>query len=166
MAWYGCQCVVDPPPCNVCTADAATLTVQISGLVDDACANCNEMDATYIVSRTGGDACLWWAYIYRSGCTGSPFFFGTWMRLALRAKVLAPSANQGWELHIDTNQGTFIDPYSGPGSNYAIYRWNSGSTADFDCTATRTLTLNTYVPDPTAANNPCDISALTITVNP
>ena len=163
MPWYPCHCVYDPPPCNVCTADAATVTVQISGFVDDACANCDLFDATWVFSRIGADACAWIRTIYASGCTTR---MGTWVHMVLTAKVLSPSANQGWELYIRVRTGTYIDPFAGNGSNYAYYRWSSGSSADFDCTATRSLTLFTYVPDPTAAENPCDLSSLTITVNP
>lgn len=165
MAWYGCCCPYDPPPCNICTSDAATMTLQISGLVDDACANCDTFDGTYVLSRSGSNACIWLTTRFASGCVGSPFFYGTWINLSLTAKVLAPSANQGWELFIRTSVGYYSDPFIA-GYNYATYRWNSGSTADFDCTATRSMTLFTYVPDPTPSENPCDLSSLTITVNP
>jgi hypothetical protein len=166
LAWYPCGCDYDPPPCSICTADAATVTVQISGFTDDACPNCDSFDATYVFSRTGADACAWTKTVYHSGCTGSPFYFGTWVHMVLTAKVLSPGTSQGWELYIRTNTGTYVDPFSGPGLNFAYYRWNSGSTADFDCTATRTMTLYYYTPDPTPSENPCNIGGLTVTVNP
>lgn len=163
LAWYPCCCTYDPPPCTVCTADSATVSVSLSGMVVDYCANCVSLDATYVLTRTGTNACTWRTSRFLSGCTGSPFFYGTWLTLTLQAMVLSPGTNQGWQLTVKTSSGYFSEPVLA-GLNTAVYRWNSGSAADFDCTMTRSLTLYTYSPDPT--NNPCDTSTLTVTVNP
>lgn len=158
-------CSYDPPPCGFCTADSDTNVVAISGIIVDACSECIAVDGTYVLGRSYINACRWNHGRFFSFCDGTPFTFRLNMQLQLDAMVLSPGSNQGWQLTITLGIGFDANPYFS-GQNTAIYRWNSGSSADFDCTATRTLTLYTYTPNPDPAKNPCDSSALTITVNP
>lgn len=162
MSWYPCRCTIDPPPCTNCTADLDTVAVEISGFVSDDCI-CTVLDSTYILSRTGSNACRWCRTSYGSSCPSSPY--GIWMTMCLEARPLTPSVNKGWVLTISTGRGTYSDGLA-TGYSTATYRWSSGSSADFDCTATQSLSLLSYVPDPDPSINPCDMSSLTVTVNP
>ena len=156
MSWYPCCCPYDPPPCSNCTADLDNVQVEISGITADLCYNCPDLDGTYTLTRTGANACIWTGRWYSDCYLPGGYRLG--IDITLESRPLTPSSNKGWVMTINIGvPGTWVD--------VVTYRWNSGSSSDFDCTTTRSLTYYAHVPDP--FNPVCDgYTALTITVNP
>lgn len=158
----------DPPPCTVCTSDADTVTVTISGATDSLCNRCNEnLNGTFVLSRVFSNACLWTYTNYNHNCYlhGSGFITYGSLFIQAASQQLYPSSNKGWRVSI--GYGVTWWPGGFPPTTYsqnAIYQWNSGSSSAFDCTATRNLSLHSYVPDP--VTDPCaNLDSLTVTVN-
>jgi len=57
-----------------------------------------------------------------------------------------------------------LDHPGGAVADVVTYRWDSGSSSDFDCTAERTLSHHSNVPNP--SDPMCgNYSGLTVTVN-
>ena len=161
MGWYPCCCGGTPPPCSYCTANNADVVVDISGIPTDVCAGCVDLNGTYTLPQDGGDACVWTNNYCFDYCSGDSLK----LTLTLEARPLTPSANVGWRLT------AYLAIYSGTGcsgSYYAlsnvIYQGSSGGTADFDCTAARTLTHYLDTPD-LMYGEPCDLDVWTVTVN-
>lgn len=169
MSWRCCcGTVVDPPPCTACTADASTVTLTISGATDSTCNQCNEFfNGTYILSRKLTNACLWTYTNYNHVCwsSGGGIVYYGQLYIQAAAQQLFPSSAKGWNVGIIYAVTWFPAGYPWPTyTQNLIYRWNSGSSSPFDCTATRSLSLHSYVPDPVA--QPCaNLDSLTITIN-
>lgn len=159
-SWYPwCCCdIVDPPPCSNCTADANTVSITVSGATDDYCNQCDEaFNGTFVAVRDPSVSCRWIYsnYVWPCRVVGSSFLFGA-RGFVLSAQTLFPSANKGWNLSLTVGANFHNDT--------AIYRWNSGSTSSFDCTATRSLSNYVFTPDPTQSTC-ANLNGLTITVN-
>lgn len=166
-SWYPwCCCdLVDPPPCSSCTADSETISVTIAGATDDACTYCDEnVNGTFVLRRLPYSTCGWAFVDYNMVCKYVyPSFLKVTFSIGLVAGTLPPSSNKGWHMRISlTTNWTYPSAYE----DVATYRWNSGGTSAFDCTATRTLTNYTYVPDPSYVQLCSNMDALTVTVNP
>jgi hypothetical protein len=129
---------------------------------------CSEfLNGTFILSRVNHNACLWTFTNHNHNCHLHGSGFITYCSLFIQAasQQLYPSSNKGWRVSI--GYGVTWCPGGFPPPTYsqnAIYQWNSGSSSAFDCTATRSLSLYSYVPDP--VTDPCaNLNSLTVTVN-
>jgi hypothetical protein len=154
--WFCCRCQTpfDPPPCGICTADSDALSITIAGLSNATCSGCAFFNATFILPRTAGNACKW----QKTGIGGNCNTLGQPYIMSVLAGTLSPSSNVGFHAGVQVSSY-----YSGTMNiEYTNRRWNSGSTADFDCTATRVTSAYTYLQD-TGCNG---WSTATITINP
>lgn len=155
--WFCCRCQApyDPPPCGICTADDDAMSITIAGLSNGTyCTGCAYFNATFILARQSGNACLWQrqATYYHCG----PYL--AIHKMTVIATTLAPGTSKGF---IAGLEATYF--LSGIGHvEYTRRRWNSGSASSFDCTATRVTSSYLYLQD-----SGCDgWSTATITINP
>ena len=124
MPWYPC-CGPAAPECNWCTADADTITVTPQGFGDGSC-GCSAMnDVSYVLSRSGLNACNW-NRVDSLLCGGvlTNVSFNAWAMPGIYGEA-------GWKVLIAI--GT---------SSWSFY-WKSGALAAFDCTASRSCVLET-----------------------
>jgi hypothetical protein len=160
MGWYPCCCggSVTPDPCEHCTDLYYLVDVTLDGFSNAICGSCASLDATYTLTQQPTEGCCWTRtenLICSEGCNYQ-------IELTLCAVILTPGTNKGWDLTIRIRTLNCYDPEI---EDMARYRWNSGSTDDFDCTETHTLTLYLYTPDPSGPL--CSgLNSLTVTVNP
>lgn len=166
MGWYPCGCCGgggEGDPCDHCTTTSDTVQIEISGIGEDVCSACTDLNGTYALAQDGIEYCVWTATQCFLYC---PSGYSMKVTFGLEARPLTPSANVGWRLtvtmQIYSNTTCSGSPYA---ESLVIYQWSSGGTADFDCTATRTATLFLETPDPTYGE-PCDLSTWTVTINP
>jgi len=155
--WFCCRCQTpyDPPPCGICSADDNAMSITIAGLSNGTyCSGCSFFNATFVLARTAGNACKWEKTGYGGNCGG----LGEYYIMNVLATVLSPGSNYGFRAAVEARyaQGGSVHP------EYVTRRYNSGAATPFDCTATRTTTLYTYLQDAG-----CDgWSTATITINP
>lgn len=160
--WYPWCCCGDPPPCGNCTADSDNVSVTISGFsagtncTED---NCNSLEGTYVLSRGVVSAC-WWQMWYTRWCDTTVCAAGGWYTISLKAQTLPLSGNLGWVLTLryEWPNGSCVSWVV----DTATYVWDSGDTADFDCTATHSLSHSGAV---LPFNSCTGWTALTIQVN-
>lgn len=154
-AWFPCCTPYDPPPCAKCSADDDAMSITIAGLSNGTyCSGCSFFNATFVLARSSGDACKWVKTGYGGNCGG----VGEYYVMTVLATVLSPGTNYGFLAGLEARyqQGGTIH------IEYVNRRWNSGVASAFDCTATRTTTLYTYLQD--AGCN--GWSTATIEINP
>ncbi len=155
MAWFPWCCCVDPPPCGYCSTDAETVAVTISGISDGVvCSGCSFFNATFILPRLNYNACVWQKYGYAgTNCSGisSTYTITAAVRLDL-------SSHKIWEVGLQNIY--FVSGVSH--LEYGRNRYDSGSTATMDCTATRATTNYINVTDEGCAG----YSTMSVTINP
>lgn len=61
--WYGCGCCPTVSGCSCCESTPSTVSVTISGLVDDHCDKCDDLNGTYVLDKDAPldpvTACRW-----------------------------------------------------------------------------------------------------------
>jgi hypothetical protein len=134
--WYPWCCCGDSPPCAKCTSDADTVAVTITGFsAGSSCteASCDLLEGTYVLPRQVWDPC-WYQKIWSRGCTTAMPIAGTY---TIRAWVgpVPVTSNWGWNVTLTFTYGIGL-AYT----ETAYYKWDSGGTSAFDCTATRSMT--------------------------
>lgn len=129
-AWFPCCAQVDPPPCDSCTADSDTVSVTFSGIDDSICV-CSWLNATFVLARTATNSCRWQ--------TTGTFSCGTGGQYTITAEattIPGITTRRGWRVTV-----SLAIPSGGIG-NTVTYQWKNSSIDPFDCTATRSLTVN------------------------
>jgi hypothetical protein len=155
MAWFPWCCCIDPPPCGYCSSDAETVAVTISGISNGLrCTNCTWFNATFILPRLNYNACTWQKNGYTGiACSGLASRYTIWAKV-----MLDLSSHRIWEVAVENT-------YAYAGTTHLEYgrnRYDSGSTAAMDCTATRSTTNYINVTDEGCAG----YATMTVTINP
>jgi hypothetical protein len=156
MAWFPwCCCdIADPPPCNKCSADSTTVAVTVSGISNGVvCSNCSWWNATFILTRTASNSCLWtkWGNWPCSGGSPAQYYVGAFATTDL-------ATHRIWQASIQ-------NIYASGGTAHLEYgrnKYDSGSASAMDCTATRTTTNDINVTDQGCAG----YATMTVTINP
>ena len=110
--------------------DAISLTIDGFGN-DTNCIRCEYLDGTYVMQRTQQNTCSWQLDQY-FGCTASTYTDAL-LKLRASATVITPGTDTGWYVTISLLRGPSWN------TDATTYRWASGSSDPFDCTATQSL---------------------------
>lgn len=158
MTWYPCCYESVEPECEICSADADTVTVTISGLTSHTwCNRCENLNGTYILTRNPANACVWNYTLSSNQLCNSDFPQST---LTITASVGESTGTYWWFVNI-----TFITTLQGSArTSSADYEWDSEDDVALDCTAEQVLAYEGHTPS--ATHPMCDNwDGLTVTVN-
>lgn len=141
MIWYPCgDCCSPPPPECPCTAPdgtPSTVTLTAAGIADGTalelglyvCQACSTYNGANVLGSSGEGTCCWYKTT-SACCLCSGLIYNVNYRITVCLKTLS-SGNLGWEAKftITANPGTMV----------VTYEYDSGGTADLDCTSEFTL---------------------------
>lgn len=128
----GCECDDCDP-----TTVSCSLQVDISGIGDNTCSNCEELDGTYVLDQNTDPLvypCQWEYEGLHNCATGSYYGSPGVFRIIARVKYSTALSKYYWEVMF------FLDQTSTPDIQDEIYRWwPDDENTKFDCTVARTL---------------------------
>lgn len=124
MGWFT-RCCEGAEPCSFCSSGTTPEQIQldISGVTDATCDNCDDIDGSYVLTQTPADPCVWRVNsgTLRQDC-------GSGEQDVVYTFTLTHQLLGGWQLDIDRNGNP-------TGCKYAI-----SLSAPYDCSTARTLT--------------------------
>lgn len=151
LAWYPC-CAGTEPLCIRCTSDTNAVAVTIANVVDGTC-DCSPIDTTFVLTRLPDAPCTW-RQLGSFACTA----LGN-IGYDVQAGVIS---GLGGRYYWST---TLKLTWTGFGWAEITWLWDSGDSVPFDCTVTRTLTIDSYDGNPATPTICTDWASMTCQVN-
>lgn len=149
MGWYPCCCETGIGCEDRCLSSSPTsITVTIDGVTAgtdfwNACTNCVSLaNTSFVLQRQSDSGILSCAYLSDMiDDWNCPFAYGIYRYLFAQAHITRfLNGHYGWEVQIRS-----WNPSNSSYTTFAIYQWDSGFEAAFDCSADRTIpNVSTY----------------------